>query len=111
MKSMLTPSAAASRATAPNASAVIGRPSTKMVWVDGSRMIGTSSLRSMVTSRPTSWIAASTSSRNAVPSATSGAQDTSTPSVSRPRITTCSTLSSSTPCCDSTSKSADVTPG
>ena len=46
-------------------------------------MIGTSSLRSIVTSRPTPWMAASTSSRNAVPSATSGAQDTSTPSVSR----------------------------
>ena len=48
MKSMLTPRAAASRATAPNAAAVIGRPSTTIVWVDGSAMIGTSSLRSMV---------------------------------------------------------------
>ena len=37
MKSMLTPSAAASRATTPNAAAVIGRPSTTMVWVEGSR--------------------------------------------------------------------------
>ncbi len=50
---MLTPSAATSRATAPKAWAVMGRPSTMMVWVDGSRMIGTSSLRSIVTSRPT----------------------------------------------------------
>ena len=111
MKSMLTPSAATSRATTPNASAVIGRPSTTMVWVDGSRMTGMSSLRSMVTSRPTPWMAVSTSSRNAVPPATSGGADTSTPSVSRPRMTTCSTLSSSTLCRDSTSNSADVTPG
>ncbi|CKO61034.1 Uncharacterised protein [Mycobacterium tuberculosis] len=111
MKSMLTPSAATSLATALNAPAVIGRPSTKMVWVDGCRMIGRSSLRSMATSRPTPWMAAATSSRSAVPSATSSGHDTSTPSVSRPRITTCSTLSSSTPCCASTSKSADVTPG
>ena len=40
MKSMLTPSAATSRATTPNDSAVIGRPSTTMVWVDGSRITG-----------------------------------------------------------------------
>ena len=40
MKSMLTPSAATSRATTPNASAVIGLPSTTMVWVDGSRITG-----------------------------------------------------------------------
>ena len=33
---MLTPSAATSRATTVNASAVMGRPSTTMVWVDGS---------------------------------------------------------------------------
>ena len=111
MKSMLTPSAATSPATAPNASAVIGRPSTTMVWVDGSRMMGSSSLRSIVTSRPPPWIAASTSSRSAVPPAASGDPDTSTPSVSRPRMTTCSTLSSSILCRDSTSKRADVTPG
>ena len=42
MKSMLTPSAANSLATTPKDSAVIGRPSTTMVWVDGSRMIGRS---------------------------------------------------------------------
>lgn len=64
MKSMLTPSAATSLATALNAPAVIGRPSTKMVWVDGCRMIGRSSLRSMATSRPTPWMAAATSSRS-----------------------------------------------
>ena len=50
---MLTPNAATSRATAPNASAVIGRPSTMIVCVEGSRMIRRSSLRSMETSRPT----------------------------------------------------------
>ena len=96
MKSMLTPSAATSRATTPNDSAVMGRPSTTIVWVDGSRITGMSSLRSIVTSRPTPWMAASTSSRNADPPATSGAPTTSTPNVSRPRMTTCSTLSSST---------------
>ena len=53
MVSMLTPRAATSRATTPNASAVMGRPSTTMVWVDGSRSTGMSSLRSMVTSSPT----------------------------------------------------------
>ena len=111
MRSMLTPSAATSRATAPNASAVIGRPSTMMVCVEGSRMIGRSSLRSMLTSRPTAWTAASISSRNASPSATSSGADTSTPNVSRPRITTCSTLSNSTLWPERTSKSADVTPG
>ena len=57
MESMLTPSAATSLATTPNASAVIGRPSTTMVWVDGSRSTGMSSLRSIVTSRPTPWMA------------------------------------------------------
>ena len=57
MKSMLTPSAATSRATTPNASALIGRPSTTMVWVDGSRSTGRSSLRSIVTSSPKPWIA------------------------------------------------------
>ena len=36
-----------------NASAVIGRPSTMIVCVEGSRMIRRSSLRSMETSRPT----------------------------------------------------------
>ena len=108
---MLTPSSAASRATALNAPAVIGRPSTKMVCVDGSRMIGTSSLRSMLTSRPKPRMADSTSWRNCVPSATSGGQQTRTPSVSRLRTTTCSTLSNSTPCRDSTSNSAEVTPG
>ena len=35
---MFTPSAAASLATTPNDSAVIGLPSTTMVWVDGSRI-------------------------------------------------------------------------
>ena len=45
-----------------NASAVIGRPSTTMVWVDGSRMTRMSSLRSMLTSRPSAWMAAATSS-------------------------------------------------
>ena len=58
---MLTPSAAASRATAPNAAALIGRPSTTTVWVDGSAMIGTSSLRSMLTCRPRPSIASVTS--------------------------------------------------
>ena len=52
MKSMFTPSAATARATAPNAAALMGRPSTTMVCVDGSPMIA-SSLPSMVTSRPT----------------------------------------------------------
>ena len=52
MKSMLTPSAANSLATAPNDSAVMGRPSTTMVWVDGSRITGSESLRSIVPSRP-----------------------------------------------------------
>src|SRR5580693_2345792 len=111
MRSMLVPSAATARATAPNASAVIGRPSTMMVCVEGSRMIGRSSLRSMLTSRPTPWMAASTSARSSLPSATSRGADTSTPKVSRPRITTCSTLSSSTLWPARTSKSADVTPG
>src|SRR3984893_11055001 len=111
MTSMLTPKVATSRATAPNASAVIGRPSTMMVCVDGSRMIGRSSLRSMLTSRPTAWMAASTSARSALPSATSSGADTSTPNVNLPRITTCSTLSSSTWWPERTSKSADVTPG
>ena len=58
MKSMFTPRAATSRATTPNDSAVIGRPRTTMVWVDGSRITGRSSLRSIVTSRPTPWMAA-----------------------------------------------------
>src|SRR3984893_954601 len=111
MKSMLTPSAATSRATTPNASAVIGLPSTTMVWVEGSRMTGRSSLRSTVTSRPTPWMAASTSLRSSDPAGTSGAPATSTPSVKRPRTTTCSTLRSSTLCLDNTSNSADVTPG
>ncbi len=62
MKSMLTPRAAAARATAPKAAAVIGRPSTTIVCVDGSRMIAMSSLPSMVTSRPTRWMASVTSS-------------------------------------------------
>ena len=93
MKSMLTPSAATSRATTPNASALIGRPSTTMVWVDGSRSTGRSSLRSIVTSRPKPWIADCTSSRSSAPPATSSGPATSTPSVSRPRMTTCSTLS------------------
>jgi len=74
-------------------------------------MTGKSLLRSMLTSRRSARIADSTSRRSAVPSATSSGQDTSTPSVRRRRITTCSTLSSSTPWRDSTSKSADVTPG
>ena len=112
MKSMFTPSAATSRATTPNDSAVIGRPSTTMVWVDGSRITGSESLRSIVTSRPTPWMAASTSSASTrAPPATSAGPTTRTPSVSRPRMTTCSTLSSSTLCRDSTSNSADVTPG
>src|SRR5579884_3396745 len=56
-------------------------------------------------------MAASSSARRAWPSASSSAADTSTPSVNRPRITTCSTLSSSTLWPASTSNSADVTPG
>src|SRR5579875_1837719 len=56
-------------------------------------------------------MAASSSARRAWPSASSSAADTSTPSVNRPRITTCSTLSSSTLCPESTSNSAEVTPG
>src|SRR5579875_2053622 len=56
-------------------------------------------------------MAASTSSRSALPSATSAAAETNTPRVSRPRITTCSTLSNSTLWPASTSKRADVTPG
>src|SRR5579875_1778727 len=56
-------------------------------------------------------MAASTSSRSALPSATSAAAETNTPNVNRPRITTCSTLSSSTLWPASTSNSADVTPG
>ena len=111
MRSMLTPNAATSRATAPNASAVIGRPNTMIVCVEGSRMIRRSSLRSMLTSSPTEWTAASTSSRKALPSMTSTGAVTSTPSVSRALITTCSTLSNSTLCPERTSKSADVTPG
>jgi hypothetical protein len=74
-------------------------------------MIGTSSLRSIVTSSPTPRMADSTSRRSVVPSAISDGQHTSTPSVSRLRITTCSTLSSSTPCRDNASKRAEVTPG
>ena len=55
MKSMFTPSAATCGATAPNAAALMGRPSTTMVCVDGSPMIA-SSLPSMVTSgRPGEW--------------------------------------------------------
>ena len=111
MKSMLTPSAATSRATTPNASAVIGLPSTTMVWVEGCRITGISSLRSIVTSSPTPWMAFSTSSRSSGPPAASAVPDTSTPSVSVPRMTTCSTLSSSTLCRESTSNSAEVTPG
>jgi hypothetical protein len=111
MKSMLTPSAATSRATAPNASAVMGRPSTTIVCVDGSRITGMPSLRSIVTSNPTPWIAAVTSSRSSRPPATSSGPTTNTPSVSLPRMTTCSTLSSSTLCRDSTSNNAEVTPG
>lgn len=61
MKSMLTPSLAASVASTPNACAEIGRPSTTMVWVDGSMITGMSSLGSIETSSPTPWIAASIS--------------------------------------------------
>ena len=98
MRSMLTPSAATSRASAPNARAVIGRPSTKMVWVDGSRMIGTSSLRSMVTSRPTARIGGFdvVAQHGAVGDLGRTAQQ-APPASGGPRITTCSTLSSSTP--------------
>src|SRR3954452_10677065 len=111
MKSILTPRAATSRATTPNDSAVIGRPRTTIVWVDGSRITGNESLRSIVTSRPTPWMASSTSWRSSGPPATSGGPTTRTPRVRRPRMTTCSTLRSSTLCADNTSNSADVTPG
>src|SRR5574337_2224705 len=56
-------------------------------------------------------MAVAISSRNVGLLATSGLADTSTPSVNRPRITTCSTLSSSTWCLDSTPNRVDVTPG
>src|SRR3954454_22071758 len=111
MKSILTPRAATSRATTPNDSAVIGRPRTTIVWVDGSRITGNESLRSIVTSRPTPWMASSTSWRSSAPPATSGGPTTRTPRVRRPRMTTCSTLRSSTLCADNTSNRADVTPG
>src|SRR4051795_6944652 len=111
MKSMLTPRAATSRATTPNDSAVIGRPRTTIVWVDGSRITGNESLRSIVTSRPTPWMASSTSWRSSAPPATSSGPTTRTPRVRRPRMTTCSTLRSSTLCADNTSNRADVTPG
>ena len=53
MKSMLTPSEASSVASALNARAVTGLPSTTIVCVDGSTMIGRSRLRSIETSSPT----------------------------------------------------------
>ncbi len=88
--------------------AVEGRlPRTTTVCVDGSRITWMPSLRSMLTSRPSRWMTASISPRNSGPTA----PDTSTPRVRRPRMTTCSTLSRSTPCRDSTSNSAEVTPG
>jgi hypothetical protein len=111
MVSMLTPSSAVSRATTPKASALIGLPSTTMVWVDGSRSTVRSSLRSIVTSSPTPRIAAVTSSCSAASPAASSRPATSTASVRRPRTTTCSTFSRSTSWRASTSKSADVTPG
>ena len=112
MKSMLTPSAATSRATTPNASAVIGRPSTTMVWVDGSRMHRqvVAALDGDVQADAADGRLDLVAQRRAVRRLPAGPA-TSTPSVSRPRITTCSTLSSSTLCRDSTSNSADVTPG
>ena len=93
---MLTPSAATSLATTPNAEADTGLPSTTMVCVDGSRSTGKSLLRSIVTSKPTSQMAFWTSSRTSLPPGTSMGATTSTARVSLPRTTTCSTFSSST---------------
>ena len=112
MKSMLTPSAATSLATTPNASAVMGRPSTTIVCVDGSRSTGD------VVAAFDRDVEADAVDRGGRPRRAARLRPrrhrdptTSTPSVSRPRMTTCSTLSRSTLCRDSTSNSADVTPG
>ncbi len=85
MVSMLTPSAATSLATTPNASAVMGRPSTTIVWVDGSRSTGMSSLRSIVTSSPTLADGALAPRRAAsLPSGHVGRSGDQHPRVSRP---------------------------
>ena len=112
MVSMLTPRAAASRASTPNACAVIGRPSTTMVCVDGTRMISMSSLRSMVTSSPTRWIAVCTASTKPVAVGHfrgAGHQHAERQPAADHHLLDVEQLDAW--CRESTSNSADVTPG
>ncbi|SKT82071.1 Uncharacterised protein [Mycobacteroides abscessus subsp. abscessus] len=111
IRSILIPSAASSRATAPNARAVTGRPSTTMVCVDGSLITELSPPNSTSTSNPRVCMASSSSSCSASTASLRPCAFTSTPRVSLPRMTTCSTFSRSTPWRDNTPMSTEVTPG
>ncbi len=106
---MFTPSDASRRATSVNAFAVTGRPSTISTCEDSRRAVRFESAPiSISTCIETVAMACSTDSCR--PSG-SWSVDTSAPSTSRPRITTCSTSSTSTPCLVSTAKSTEETPG
>ena len=106
---MFAPTSANARAIDPNARAVIGRPSTTTTCVECLRAAGSSDIPSEVcTCMAMLAIACSTASCR--PSG-SWCAATSTPSVSRPRMTTCSTSSRSTPCRVSAAKRTELTPG
>src|SRR5690606_2343084 len=107
MVSILAPSAASCLDTALKARAVMGAPSTTTACVDiGWRPICAPTSTSTV--MPTVLIASSTSSCN---DSGSFGQVTSTPRVSLPRMTTCSTSSRLTSCRDMAVRSTEVTPG